>query len=518
MKKVLVILLALVMVFSLAACGGGGGETKEPKELVIAIEMDQQGMDPQQVTWTDVPHLITGSPLFSFNKDNTELVPEIAESIEVSEDGMRIDFTLPEGAKFSNGDDLTAEAVKKSFMRMKEISVYGADLDAVTDVEVTDERHGALILSEPAPYMYASAVNTYGAIVDVAVAEEIGDDAFNTDGFVSCGPYKLESWTAGSEMTFVPNEYYKTFNPDVKNKDASTLYDKVTVRFIPDGFTRVSELQAGNVDFITSVGLSDYATILGDESLTAYTYDYAGMIYTMMNVNDEITGDLKVRQALALALNRDGIAEALGGAAITSYGFLNGAMIGYSADEEAKLAKEWAYDPEKAAALLEEAGWKDEDGDGIREKDGKKLHITYEASNNFEALGMVATIIQEQYKQVGIELEVSVVDKSVLDGNVQSGKFQMASKMFGWNDADILIYLATLQADQEVFDALVAARYTVDPQERVKKYEEASEIIAKNLPAYPIGYPAALMASRGSVKVNVYQDGRYRIEDIEKTE
>ena len=523
MKKVLVILLALAMVLGLAACGGassGGSsapEKKEPQELIIAIELDQAGLDPNQVSWTDVPHLLTSGVLFSYNKDNTGLVPEICESIEVSEDGLRIDFTLPEGAKFSNGDPLTAQAVKDSLMRTKEISLYAEDLATLEDVEVTDDTHGALIMSEASPFMYASLVSAYGAIVDVQEAEKVGDDAFNAEGYVSCGPYVIDSWTAGSEMTFVPNPNYKTFNPEKKNQDATNLYDKITVRFIPDGFTRVSELQAGNVDIITSVGASDYETVLNDSSLKSYKYDYAGMVYAMFNLDDEITGDLKVRQAINLGIDRNAICEAMGNTCSPSYSMINSAIIGFSAEEDKKLADEWAYDPEKAAALLEEAGWVDSDGDGIRDKDGKPLQIAYDVAASYEAQAQSAPIIQEQLKQIGIDISVSVADSSVVKDKLASGDYQMACLMYGWNDADIMIYLRPLQGE-EILAVLAEARVITDGQARIEKYVEAQELIDSYLPSFGLFYPNTMMATTDKITMTVYGDGRTPFEDIEKAE
>ena len=217
MKRILALLLIFAMVLSFAACGGNESSGGDSKTLVIAIQDEIEGTDIHQIGWENVVHQLLYSPLVVYNEDLSVLSPCFAESYEESEDGKEVTFVLPEGAKFSNGDPCDAEAVKASFMRMKEISQYSGDIEAIQDIEVIDERTFKFILSEPAPYMWASVSSTYGGIVDVAAAEEMGMDGFNRAA-VTNGPFMVKEWQAGSQIILEKNPNFVTSNPNVENK------------------------------------------------------------------------------------------------------------------------------------------------------------------------------------------------------------------------------------------------------------------------------------------------------------
>ena len=149
------------------------------KTLVIAVQDEVEGTDIQQIGWTNVVHELIYSPLVTYSKDLEEILPCFAESYEISEDGLSITFHLFADSKFSNGDPLTAESVKKSVLRMKEISEYSGDVEAIKDIEVVDDTTLIYHLSEPAAYMWASLCSDYGGVVHADKAEEMGKDEFN---------------------------------------------------------------------------------------------------------------------------------------------------------------------------------------------------------------------------------------------------------------------------------------------------------------------------------------------------
>ena len=225
-KRVIALIMVIAVAFSFSACGGGeeGGET-DAKTLVIAIQDEIEGTDVQQIGWDNVVHQLIYTPLVTFSSDLSTLNPCFAESFTESEDGKEITFVLPEGAKFSNGDALDAAAIKASFERMKEISQYSGDIDAVKEIQVIDERTVKFILSEPAPYMWASLGSNFSGIVDVAVAEEVGNDEFNRNA-ISNGMFMVKEWKAGSEIVLEKNPNFITNNPEVTNKGVSGSFQE----------------------------------------------------------------------------------------------------------------------------------------------------------------------------------------------------------------------------------------------------------------------------------------------------
>ena len=297
MKSKHIISLLLVMALALSGCGGGSSQDSEESTLVIGVQDELEGTDIQQIGWDTVAQSLIYEPLVVFNEDLSQMYPALAESYEVSADGLSILFKLPEDLKFSNGDVCDANAVKASVERYIAISEYASDLEAIDSIEVVDEYTIKYNLSTPAPYMWASIASTYGGVVNVAKASTMSDDEFNRSA-VTVGPYAVESWTQGSEIVLIKNEYYKTNNPMVKNKTGPD-FDKIIIRFIPDEFTRVSELESGSVDIIYDVPASSIKELQENPDISTYMYKQAGSTYLNIQTEYGVTADIKVREAIA---------------------------------------------------------------------------------------------------------------------------------------------------------------------------------------------------------------------------
>lgn len=518
-KRAIALLLVFALVLSFTACGGGGSEG-DSKTLVIAIQDEIEGTDIHQIGWENVVHQLLYSPLVTFSDDLSTLNPCFAESYKESEDGKEITFVLPENAKFSNGDALDAEAVKASFERMKEISQYSGDIEAISKIETVDERTVKFILSEPAPYMYASLASTYGGIVDVKAVDELGTDGFNRAA-VTNGPFMVKDWKAGSEIVLEKNPNFVTSNPGVENKGIMN-FDEVIVRFIPDEFTRVSELESGNVDIAYDIPTSSVKSITENDSLQAYFYEQAGSTYMMCQTEDAPLNEQKIREAINVGIDRDALAESLDDQVTPLYGFISKAQTGYSADKEAEYAKDYAYNPDKAKELLKEAGYEDTDGDGIADKGGKPLTIEYCSPTDKASNKAAAPVIQAQLKEIGIDMQITEYESAYIKQLQKENDFQMMARSYVWSDADIMYYVFTEASgypwhDQAVTDALVDARYEMDPETRVEKYEKAQDALLAKLPAISMFADKYCIAATDKVKgFRVTNDGRSIFNDVTK--
>lgn len=523
-KKLTVLLAALVLAFTtvLTGCGGnGGGEAGgDSKTLVIAIQEEIEGTDIQQIGWENIVHQLIYTPLITFNSDLSQLQPCFAESYEVSDDGLDVTFHLFKDSKFSNGDPLTAESVKKSVERMKEISEYAGDVDAIKEIEVKDDTTVIYHLSEPAAYMWASLTSTYGGVVHADKAEEIGNDEYNRAA-VTNGMFMVTDWQAGSQIILEKNPNYKTANPDVKNKGVAS-FDKVIVRFIPDEFTRVSELEAGNVDVIFNVPTGSREDLKNNGDITTYEYQQTGVSYVMMNPDKAPLNDLKVRQAINLGIDREALANTLDNVVSPTYGFLSPAQAGYSADAEASYAKEFKYNPDKAKALLKEAGYEDKDGDGIVEKGGKKLTFELCSATDRATAKASAPVLQEQLKLIGIDMRIKEYESAYIKQLMRENNYQAATRNYEWNDADIMYYVFTEASgypwdDPAVTKVLEEARYITDADKRVKKYEEFHDTFFAKMPAASLFADVNCIATRSNVKgLIVTNDGRCWLNDTIK--
>jgi peptide/nickel transport system substrate-binding protein len=520
-------IIVLVIGLSLVLASCGGSQTTTPtddttdsdtveeqgeKTIIVAMPEEIEGTDVQQVRWDNLIHNLVTQPFATYNLDLTELLPAAAESFDISEDGTEITFYLSEGAKFSDGSELTPEAIKTSMDRYVEISPYSYDFDPIEEVVIIDESTFMLKHDSPAAFLWPVLTSVYGGPVNATVATEVGNDAFNRD-VVSNGLYMVDDWVQGSHIDFVKNPNYLTFNPIVDNKGPA-LIDKLTVRFIPENFTRISELEAGTVDIVVDIPSENIDQIRNNENLNLYEYLQTGIDYIALNPENEQLSDVNVRKALALAINKDEISAVLNNTVKTRYGLISESMIGFDQATEDKLASEFAFNLDEAKVLLAEAGYTDTNGDGIVEKDGNDLSLTLMVALDTPALKNSAPIIQAQLKQLGVDLELREYESPYIKQMIKDGDFDMATRFFWWSDPDILYYVIHSSADlpwgnDTVDQYLDEARFIMDLEERTEKYAQIQELTMEEMPLIPLFSEYEYMAARKEIiGIKVGSDGK----------
>jgi peptide/nickel transport system substrate-binding protein len=537
-NKKIIMFLVLILVLTTAVVGcGTDGEVEEPEEneeangdetpvdeektLVIAMPEEIEGTDVQQVRWDNLVHNLLYQPLAMFDLEIKDILPAEAMNYEITEDGTVITFTLAEDAKFSNGNPLTADAVKKSMERYIEISPYSYDFDPISEIVAEDDQTLVLKLENSAAFLWPVLTSVYGAPVDPSVAEELGAEAFNRDA-VGNGLFMVESWEQGSKIDLVKNPNFKTYNPEVENQGPA-LIDKITIRFIPENFTRVSEIEAGSVDMIVGVPTENVDTLKENPDITVYEYLQTGIDYIALNPELPHLDDVNVRKAMALAINKDEINTVLNNTVKPRYGLISESQLAYDAETEEELAEEYAFDLEKAKSLLSDAGYEDTDGDGIVEKDGKDLALSMMVALDVPALKQSAPLIQSQLKQIGVDLELREYESPYIKQMIKDGEFEMATRFFWWGDPDILYYVIHSSADlpwgSETVDQLLdEARYIMDMEERTAKYSEVQKATIEEMPIIPLFSEYEYMAARNDVTgVKVGADGkRILMNDVDK--
>jgi peptide/nickel transport system substrate-binding protein len=458
--------------------------------LIIAIPEEPTGLDIQQVTWANEVHALLYQPLVTLDLD-MNIVPDLAVSWEVSENGTVIIFRIPPDAKFSNGDPLTAEDIKESILRYKQISPYAEDFADVVDIIVVDNYTLKLVLDKPAPYLWAVLVTAYGAPVHAKLANRVGAEVFNREA-VGSGPYKVVEWVRGSHVVLVRNEHYKTNMPFVKNKGPNPYIEKVIIRFIPEDLTRVAELEAGRVHIVRGVPLSEVKRLRQNPNIKLYEVLAPGIHYIMVNVLKEPLNDVRVRQAIMLAINREEIAAALDDNVLPWYSFLSPSQFCFNKTVEELAKSMYKYNPERAKELLKEAGWVDSDGDGIVDKNGVPLKLTLLSAVDDPAMRVAAPLIKEQLRRVGIYVEIKEYTYDYVRQKTREWDFELALRRFSWPDPDILIYLvhSTIgnytYSNPEVDRLLELGRNVVDLTERTRVYSKAQEILLRDLPLIPL--------------------------------
>lgn len=417
-----------------------------------------------------------------------EFYPGLAEAWEVSEDGLCWTFSLREGVTFHDGTPLNAEAVKFTFdsIQNPELGSQGAIdiLGPYAGTEVIDDSTAQVCFERP----YASALNAFSenelAIVSPTAVQELGNDGFARNP-VGTGPFQFVSWEEGRQIVLERNPDYN-WAPEFYLQQGPSEVEQVIFRFIPDASTRMAALEAGEIniaDLLTPLDLlalesaADFETMLGN---------VAGLPFGILfNTSRGPLQELAVRQAFMQAVDRPTLAENLFfGFADAAYGPLSSSTPLYWQGAE----DYYPYDVDAAAALLEEAGWVDSDGDGIREKEGETL--TLFAPTLLEPETMVA--VQGEVAKIGIDLQVENVLKARQDELIFANDYDVLVIRWVSNDPGVLIIpfhtrnipepgsfkFNWARHSDPALDALLESGETAaTPEERAEIYQQVQQTI-----------------------------------------
>jgi len=502
------LLLAVLTLLALGAACAEDADPDEPDvvdhpELVVAIAGEIQGTDPQQVTTTvDLVHTLITTPPVSMGLNNDELLPFGGQDVEISDDGLKMRITFDPERTFHNGVPATAEAWEASVERYIDISPYAFDYDPVEEITIEDDT-AVVTLSEPGPGMLVVLSSSYAGAVEAMAAEEMGEEEFDR-ATIGCGPYKVDEWVDGSHITMVRNDDYFDYLPFVDNNEAFA-FDKITVRFIPEGFTRVSEIRAGNVDLITGVPSESLEVLEEDPDVQVHDYLNSNVRYTQMNTKRFPTEDYSVRMAIALALDRDELKDGVDDVIQPVFGLVGPAMVRHHEETELQLQEEYAHDLDRAKQLLENAGW-EEGPDGVRVKDGEELTFEFAFSGDNPIDVRAAPIIQSQLDRIGVDLQLREYDGRYLRDLVEERDFDMILSNWSWLDPGG-VWPASLRegaalapwSHPEVEEILDRAVFEPDDDEGARIWGELSERIWEDVPFVPLWSDRLFVATRSNV-------------------
>lgn len=402
MKKLLTLLLAGIMVLSMAACGSTNSEGQqdadasgEKNEVVIGFNEVPSNYDPLNGFYNGVQILY--SALVRTDK-NMEVVADLAAEYKVEDDAMTYIFTLRDGAKFSDGTEITAEDIVFSFETAKS-NASSLDLSKMESISA-DGSKITVKLNQPDSTFILTVCN----VGIVPKASYGADFALNP---VSSGPYKLAQYDVDQQFILEANEHYYGEAPAI---------GRVVFVKMADQDTRLMAVQSGQVDItLTSAVVAANNKVNGYYLLQEETVDNFGIAMPYIAEQDEVneygypvgndfTSDITIRKALAYGLDRQKVCEeALNGYGVPAYSENDG-MPWYNPESEIE------YDLAYAQKLLSDAGWIDTDGDGIREKDGVKASTTLLYSAGDDVRQTVAMAVSNQVlENLGIEMIVEGV-------------------------------------------------------------------------------------------------------------
>lgn len=338
--------------------------------------------------------------LFDRNGEG-EIVNLLAKEVDISEDGLVHTWTLQPNVQFHDGSEFNAEVVKWNLDRKIEKQQPLWDLIPFDKIEVVDPMTVRVTLTRPDPGMYGVLAAKTFSMYNPNFVEEVGDDGLKNQAS-GTGPFMVDE--------YIPNEVLRLKkNPNYWQPGLPHL-DEVVFRVVPDRNARATMLEAGDADMAMDLSIQDTERFKTNSDLKVLEQLGSKQYYITMNNRKAPLDDVRVRQAINYAVDKQGIIDAvfLGEyATIARAVYLNPAVDGYV---EAGV---YEYNPDRARELLEEAGWVDGDGDGLREKDGANLALTIHTRKGSSTGDIeIAELVQGMLKEVGINLEVIVLDSA----------------------------------------------------------------------------------------------------------
>jgi peptide/nickel transport system substrate-binding protein len=473
--------------------------------LVYATDREPTCLDPHNLG--DMPQTYVArqylDSLVSM-QPNGDVVPWLADSWEISKDGLEYTFHLKHGVKFTDGTPFDAEAVKANFEQTLDPEtqsstnlVYLAPI--YKGIDVLDKYTVRVNLKRPySPFLDVLGQAFFGMESPKAMARGIKENCVSPIG---TGPFILKDWKKGQQIDLVRNPDYNSPPADANNQGPAYL-DAITWRFLPDPSVRWSALQSGEAQAIFNIPPEYFAAAQSDSNIEMQQFVHAGIgHYIVLDNSQPPFDDLKVRQAFNLAANTP---EAVESAYQGSYPVATSAISSGTPFYTDKYANLYPHDLAKAEKLLDEAGWK-ENSSGVREKDGKPLSVKFIYGNGpGETPPAELTLyqnVQAAVKEAGFDMKL-VPQPSAEHNEEANIPADFDAQPTYWNcPTPMCMYIvASTETYNNLFanmskiknpeldKALLAAAATTDRAQQTKLYDKAQQIIAENaywVPMYP---------------------------------
>jgi peptide/nickel transport system substrate-binding protein len=546
-KKVLTAAMASLLALSMALAGCSGSQTAQqpadqsgqkqqgqtatepanngPKQLIIGRGADTKSLDPIRETDGETFKVTENiyETLVSYEDTSTKVIPGLAESWEISPDGLTYTFKLRQGVKFHDGTDFNAEAVKFNFDRWMDknnkyhdkegypyyndmFGGYKGDKDhVIKEVKVVDPYTVQFVLNRTqAPFLANLGMSPFAIASPKAIeGGKLGEQPVGT------GPFKFVEWKRNDTITLEKN-------PDYWNKGLPKL-DKVVFKVIPENTARLTALTSGEIDLMDGLNPDDAESVKANQDLQLILRPSMNVGYLAFNTEKKPFDNPKVRQAIGHAINKSELVKAFySGLGEPATNPMPPSLWGYN-----DQIKDRDYNLDKAKQLLAEAGYPN----GFKVQfwampvprpyipDGKKM----------------AEAIQQDLKKIGIETEIVTMEWATYLEKTRKGEYDMC--LLGWTgdngDPDNFLYTLldknTINGNnipryvnEEVHQLLLKAQSSTDQAEREKLYKQAQEIIFNDAPMIPIAHSTPPLAAKKNV--TGYQPHPKGSESVEKVD
>jgi peptide/nickel transport system substrate-binding protein len=490
---------------------------KDPYTLIYHLASEPDTLN--RITATDAYESRINGFIFDnlIERDNStlEFIPKLAKSWEVSDDKLTYTFKLHDNVKWHDGKPFTADDVVYTFETIMNEKVDAPHLRVyykdIKKVEKLDDYTVRFTYAQP----YFKAMEFVGGI-PIIPKHIFGDGQdFNTHPAgrapIGTGPYKFKKWDTGARIVLERNEDYwdRSKFPDIK---------RIVFKIISDDIIAFQRLKKGELD-MDGLSAKQWSKQTDTPSFKKlfekHQYYTPSYFYVGWNLRRPYFQDRKVRKALAMLINRESILKHLeyGLGKLTTGPFW---IFGYEYDASLPQIK---FDPAGAKKLLDEAGWIDHDGDGIRDKDGVPFRFTFLVPSGAEFYTNLSTIMKKDFAGAGIEVEIQTMEWATFVQNLNSRNFDAVSLAWSFGfDQDPYQVWHSSQAEKgsnfvgfengEADRLMEEARGTFDKERRTQLYHRLHRIIYEEQPyAFLYARPSLVARSRRFDNVRVYPGG-----------
>ncbi|WP_188067560.1 glutathione ABC transporter substrate-binding protein [Brevibacillus brevis] len=478
---------------------------KEGGTLVIARLSDANNLDPHfltQINSAAIIHHKVYEGLVRMDKES-KYVGSLASEWKQLDD-VTWEFKLRSGVTFHDGTPFNAEAVKKTIARVQDPAVGSnrANLfEAIKEVKVVDDTTVRFILHYPYAPLLSVLASAEGGILSPKAIEQYGKDL--TKHPTGTGPYKFESWTPGQEVVLVKNDNYWGDKPKL---------DKVVFKTVPEDTTRLAMVETGEANVAEQLPVTEVDRVKNSPSMTLGRYPAFASDHIGINNSKKPFDDVRVRQAIAHAIDKKTILQGVyNDVGTVAHSSITPSMVGYSPN-----VKDLPYDLEKSKKLLAEAGY----GNGFK----ATIYL-----NDNKARVSLAEVLQQQLKQINIDLEVKVLEFGAYIEAANKGETELF--LSGWGnatgDADYNQYNLfhtksqgaagnhAFYSNPEVDKLIDEGRKQKDEEKRKQIYEKAQQIEMDEAAMVPYRFSENLAAIQKGVEgVWISPAGHIEIDDV----
>ncbi|HEY0544557.1 MAG TPA: ABC transporter substrate-binding protein [Pyrinomonadaceae bacterium] len=501
--------LFLLLSAALLLLAFGSSCRKRSDAFVIALSDKISTIDPVGAQTIDAASERVRVLMFNSlvrKNEKFEYVPDLASDMQPGGDGLSYTFTLHDGVKFHDGRALTSADAKYTLQTILDSQTSGrtasfyegtgaARQPYITGIETPDARTLVIRLRKTWPQLLTN-------LVPISIIPD-GSAASQATTPIGTGPFKFVRYDQTQQIVDLnANPDYWQGKPQIEN---------LRVRVVADASSLQAELQSGRVSLVplpTNLSPDTLQSLGQNPSLKVEQFPGANVTYLAFNVKEAPLDNAKVRQAIAYAIDRESLIRDL---------LLNQAKIAHSILPEESWAynagQKYAFNPDAAKKLLDEAGFRDPDGDGPQMRFPKPLVFKIAAGS--AATNQYAVVIQNYLKQVGIPVEIETLEFQILLSQMKNGQYQMTtSRWIGGNQDPVFLkdlfmtkanFNRTNYSNPTLDPILKEAAETLDRETARKRYVEAQDIVSRDVPMLPLWYPANMVIAQkrvGNIKVD----------------